>query len=199
MNYKQLKTGRFAGQWEVTKAEILVDALGGLNEVNRKVVAICTTEALAEVVRAHIAAESSGPQEDTLRGLAGMPPVGILTVFDRWMSRAKFERPSDESYAAVFSREIRKIAASLKLQPDSEKNAGRLDGLRKMMGHVQDGSDTAVLLYQDDATRSYIVHVGDRHYWGESFGIAIDNAIMVEVIGDDQLTDLNAVEQKEKS
>lgn len=58
--------------------------------------------------------------------------------------------------------------------------------LRSLMGHVQDGSDTPICLYQDDATRSYFVRVGPsgspraRHYHGESLQQAVEAAVKAE-------------------
>lgn len=52
--------------------------------------------------------------------------------------------------------------------------------LRDLMGYVQNASDTVVTLFQDDATRSYFVKVGqgnqEKSYFGETLEEAIDKA-----------------------
>lgn len=46
--------------------------------------------------------------------------------------------------------------------------------LRKLMGYVENGSDTTVRLWQDDATRTFHVLVGNRNYWGNSLLDALE-------------------------
>jgi hypothetical protein len=53
----------------------------------------------------------------------------------------------------------------------------RMVGLRKLLGYVEDGSDTVVKLCQDDATGDYIVQVGKCNYYAQSFVAALDLAI----------------------
>lgn len=52
----------------------------------------------------------------------------------------------------------------------------RLDGLRELMGHVQDGSSVTVRLSQDDATNEYCLHAGREHWYDPSFEAVIDKA-----------------------
>ena len=72
--------------------------------------------------------------------------------------------------------------ASQNVEPDkTQKAAARLKTLIDLCGHVQNGSDTTVKLFQDDATGACFVRTGDdipakRSWWGASFGEAIDNA-----------------------
>jgi len=57
------------------------------------------------------------------------------------------------------------------------KDAARLKGLRELCGYWQDSSDTTVKLFQDDATRTWIIKVDDDCYYGNTFNAAIDAAI----------------------
>lgn len=54
------------------------------------------------------------------------------------------------------------------------KAAEQLMTLRAAAGYVENGTDTTVKLFQDDATRNWHVKVGNREYWGESFEQAVD-------------------------
>lgn len=47
---------------------------------------------------------------------------------------------------------------------------------RELVGYVQNDSATVVKVYQDDATKSYIVSVGNKTYWGDSLREAINKA-----------------------
>lgn len=40
--------------------------------------------------------------------------------------------------------------------------------LKTCLRHVQNGTDATVKISKDDATRSYILHVGNRRYWAYS-------------------------------
>lgn len=54
----------------------------------------------------------------------------------------------------------------------------RLDGLRELCGAVENGSDTTVTLFQDDATRDWMLRVGKGHAeYASSFGAVIDKAV----------------------
>ena len=61
-----------------------------------------------------------------------------------------------------------------------EKDAARLKGLRELCGFVQNGSDTVIKIFQDDATREWVVKVGEESYCGRSFGTAIDAALLAD-------------------
>lgn len=56
--------------------------------------------------------------------------------------------------------------------------------LEELLGYVQNGSDTTVRIFQDDATRTYHVEVGsqgNQHtYYGDSLGAAIASAYASE-------------------
>ena len=53
----------------------------------------------------------------------------------------------------------------------------RLEGLRKLAGYVENGTETTITIGQDDATRDWLVKVGNRLYHGPSFYEALDSAI----------------------
>ena len=56
--------------------------------------------------------------------------------------------------------------------------------LRGLMGYVENGSDQAVELFQDDATRDFFVKTGayrkENSYWGHSLHEAIQKAFEAE-------------------
>lgn len=54
----------------------------------------------------------------------------------------------------------------------------RLRKLRHLMGWVEDGSTTTVALSQDDATKDFILKVGDRTFYDTSFERVIDRAAL---------------------
>jgi hypothetical protein len=56
------------------------------------------------------------------------------------------------------------------------RNTVAINNLRVCLGHVANGSDTEVRISQDDTTRSFIVYVGNRRYWGDSIFDALQNA-----------------------
>jgi len=62
--------------------------------------------------------------------------------------------------------------------PELKADSELLEGLRSLMGYVQNGSETTLSLFQDDATKSFHIKVGNtRSYWGESFKEALQKAI----------------------
>lgn len=58
-----------------------------------------------------------------------------------------------------------------------ETDALRFRKLRELCGYVENGSDTVVTIFQDDATRDWVCKVGNKRYWGRSMEAAIDAAI----------------------
>lgn len=57
--------------------------------------------------------------------------------------------------------------------------ASACEAIRELMGFVQNSSETTVRLSQDDATRSFLVAVGDsnpRTYFGDSLFEAVEAA-----------------------
>lgn len=53
----------------------------------------------------------------------------------------------------------------------------RWDQLKELCGHLGDGSQTTVKLYQDDATRTYHVSVGAKSFYGDSFEEVLAKAV----------------------
>lgn len=58
-----------------------------------------------------------------------------------------------------------------------------LEGLRRLCGYIENGSDTTVRVYQDDATRDWIVSIGSdtysrvKSYYDSSFRNAVQKAL----------------------
>jgi hypothetical protein len=56
-----------------------------------------------------------------------------------------------------------------------------VDGLQRLMGYVQNGSDTTVSMFQDDATHTYHVKIGRAPlgptFWGSTMRDALQMAI----------------------
>ena len=55
-----------------------------------------------------------------------------------------------------------------------------LNHLKELMGYVQNGSDETVYLFQDDATMDFMLHVGNKTYWGLSLENVIEKAFEAE-------------------
>lgn len=81
----------------------------------------------------------------------------------------------DSSYITL--GDIKEMAAELIA---ARKSVQTLKSLRELMGYVQNGSDTTVSLFQDDATRDYILRVGKKRYWGHSLENVIEKAFEAE-------------------
>jgi len=66
---------------------------------------------------------------------------------------------------------------------DNPLSSVRIDGLRRLCGYVENGSDTVVAFLQDDATRSFLVRVGPaaspyvKYFHGAGMLEALDAAI----------------------
>ena len=58
-----------------------------------------------------------------------------------------------------------------------EADVARLRALRELMGDVRDGSETAVTLSQDDATRDFFVRAGKEEFYGQGFSGVLDQII----------------------
>lgn len=68
--------------------------------------------------------------------------------------------------------------ASAAHRREDQQDAARLKGLRELCGYVENGSDTVVRIFQDDATRDWVVKVGNlTSYYGHNMWKAIDAAI----------------------
>jgi len=73
--------------------------------------------------------------------------------------------------------EVLEMAAELLA---ARKATQTLNNLRELMGYVQDGSDTTVSLFQDDATMDFMLRVGKKTYWGLSLENVIEKAFEAE-------------------
>ena len=79
--------------------------------------------------------------------------------------------------AYVTLGDVKEIAQELL---SARKAVQTLNSLRKLMGYVQNGSDETVSLFQDDATMDYMLHVGNKTYWGLSLENVIEKAFEAE-------------------
>lgn len=52
------------------------------------------------------------------------------------------------------------------------------DRIHELVGYVENGTDTILKVYQDDATRTFHVHVGKREYWDSSLVLALNKALL---------------------
>ena len=58
------------------------------------------------------------------------------------------------------------------------KDAERYQGIRQLLGYVQDGSSTTVEIFQDDATSTFHLRLDDKSYvYADCFGTLIDLAM----------------------
>ena len=62
----------------------------------------------------------------------------------------------------------------------ARKATQTLNNLRELMGYVQNGSETKVSLFQDDATMDFMLRVGKKTYWGNYLEQVIDKAFEAE-------------------
>jgi hypothetical protein len=64
---------------------------------------------------------------------------------------------------------------------DPQRNAADavlLRALRRLCGYYEDGSGTAVTIMQDDATREWVLKVGQRSFYAPSFESVISEAAL---------------------
>ncbi len=73
--------------------------------------------------------------------------------------------------------EVLEMAAELLA---ARKATQTLNNLRELMGYVQNGSETKVSLFQDDATMDFMLRVGKKTYWGLSLENVIEKAFEAE-------------------
>lgn len=60
------------------------------------------------------------------------------------------------------------------------------DRVHELIGYVENGTDTTLKVFQDDATRTFHVHIGKREYWDSSLTAALHKAL-VDVRDEDRL------------
>ena len=124
----------------------------------------------------------------TWRGNYYHLPLATPPVADGVLSDDDMHRLHDQSQMGwghdwrKFGRLVEAAALSRasSLRDEVEKDAARLKGLRELCGFVQNGSDTVIKIFQDDATREWVVKVGEESYCGRSFGTAIDAALLAD-------------------
>lgn len=68
-------------------------------------------------------------------------------------------------------------ATELLMGAPKPAEANMLRGIRLLMGYVENGTSETVSLGQDDATKSFFVRVGKRHYHSSSFSGALEEAM----------------------
>lgn len=61
----------------------------------------------------------------------------------------------------------------------NDSKARTFSELRDILGYVENGTDVSVRIYQDDATRTWHVHVGQKGYYADSLQAAIRKAHQV--------------------
>ena len=84
---------------------------------------------------------------------------GVL-VFARLLTQAVIQDEHEEGYdltAGLFGPHLSQLMVQVN---EWRKKAELLDKLRETMGYIQNGTDQVVHIFQDDATRSYMVTVG---------------------------------------
>jgi hypothetical protein len=75
---------------------------------------------------------------------------------------------------ARMMREARRLE---NLTMNAKDKAVLLEGIRVLCGYVENGTDSVVKIFQDDATKCWRVRVGNREYHGASFESAIAEAV----------------------
>lgn len=101
---------------------------------------------------------------------------------------------ADSSHAGVYCATVEKdllrnLVATLQAERDTAlhnlkgaeavarmmmDNDKRLSTIRKLCGHIEDGSGDYVTIGQDDATGDWTLRVGSRDHYGESFNGLLD-------------------------
>lgn len=65
----------------------------------------------------------------------------------------------------------------MSLSPEEAiRNTMAINNLRICLGFVDNASNATVRISQDDATRAFVVHVGNRSYWGKDLFDALQEA-----------------------
>ena len=92
--------------------------------------------------------------------------------------RAKYVSNGIDVLATRLNREIADLRARCE---KAEKDAERLRAIRELCGYVEDGSEQTVRIFQDDATKDWLVCFGQNgREFARSFESAIDAAIAQE-------------------
>jgi hypothetical protein len=87
---------------------------------------------------------------------------GVL-VFARLLTQAVIQDEHEEGYdltAGLFGPNLSQLMVEVNKW---RKKAEMFDMIRNLMGYVENGTDTSVTLFQDDATRWFTVAIGRSH------------------------------------
>lgn len=87
---------------------------------------------------------------------------GVL-VFARLMVEAVIQDEHEEGYdlsAGLFGPHLSQLMVQVN---EWRKKAELFDMIRNLMGYIENGTDTSVTLFQDDATRWFTVAIGRSH------------------------------------
>lgn len=87
---------------------------------------------------------------------------GVL-VFARLLTQAVIQDEHEEGYdltAGLFGPNLSQLMVEVNKW---RKKAELFDMIRNLMGYVENGTDTSVTLFQDDATRWFTVAIGRSH------------------------------------
>ncbi len=121
------------------------------------------------------------PTETGLLAFAqGEPNEYFITNNGHWLAAVKFNGELTVAEQEANLRAWLAGASALQLAQ------GRIDGLRRLCGYVEDSSDESVGIYQDDATRDWTVRVGPslspraKLFHGHSMIAALDAAIAAD-------------------
>lgn len=66
----------------------------------------------------------------------------------------------------------------------NDSKARSFSELRDVCGYIENGGGSTIKIFQDDATRTWHLYVGDKSYWDETFQgvIAKAHAVHYELI-----------------
>ena len=96
---------------------------------------------------------------------------------ERLKEIAKAQPVQEYDSAYITFGDIKEISAELLA---ARKATQTLNNLRELMGYVQNGSETKVSLFQDDATMDFMLRVGKKTYWGNYLEQVIEKAFEAE-------------------
>lgn len=81
-----------------------------------------------------------------------------------------------ECHIDGLNRELENLKQKIyELVRDQPKSTS-LQQLRELCGHVENGTDTKVTIFQDDATKSWYVRVGNVNNYAETLPLAVQKA-----------------------
>lgn len=142
-----------------------------LRETARAILAhIAALEARAEKAEAE-----AGPYE--ARVCKGVPATCCDYAVVSLAAGREVCRVWEEDDARALAALLNGSAAPAPESRERELDKRRLDGLRELCGHVEDGSAISVSISQDDATRDWIIRAGKRWWHGGSLRAALDAAL----------------------